>query len=75
MAPEVVTQKPYKEKADVWSLGVTIIEMMEGKPLYWIEDPVRAMFLIVICGTPSLRKPHEWSPALRKLLSHRLTAS
>jgi serine/threonine-protein kinase CLA4 len=75
LAPEVVRQKRYNEKADVWSLGITMIEMMEGEPPYWIEEPMRAMLLIASHGTPRLRQPQEWSKALKKVLSHCLTVS
>ncbi|KAI8877139.1 kinase-like protein [Backusella circina FSU 941] len=39
MAPEVVSENPYKENVDVWSLAITIIEMMDRvPPLYYLEN-------------------------------------
>ncbi|AJT32383.1 Cla4p [Saccharomyces cerevisiae YJM1526] len=69
MAPEVVKQREYDEKIDVWSLGIMTIEMLEGEPPYLNEDPLKALYLIATNGTPKLKHPESLSLEIKRFLS------
>ena len=69
MAPEVVKQKKYGPKVDIWSLGIMAIEMIESEPPYLNEEPIKALYMITTNGTPKLKNPENLSQDLKAFLS------
>ncbi|GBP33660.1 Neither inactivation nor afterpotential protein C [Eumeta japonica] len=63
MAPEVVAggTEGYGNRADVWALGITTIEMADGKAPFQDMHPTRALFQIVRNPPPTVNKPAMWS--------------
>jgi hypothetical protein len=52
MAPEVTWERPQTTLADVWSLGITAIELAEREPPFYDHLPMRAVYLIATDGLP-----------------------
>ena len=48
MAPEVIQQENYDCQADIWSIGITAIELAEGLPPYSNELPMRVFSMMIV---------------------------
>uniref|UniRef100_A0A3B3DXP9 non-specific serine/threonine protein kinase n=1 Tax=Oryzias melastigma TaxID=30732 RepID=A0A3B3DXP9_ORYME len=73
MAPEVVMcetskDRPYDYKADIWSLGVTLIEMAQIEPPNHEMNPMRVLLKIAKSDPPTLMQPSRWSPEFSDFL-------
>ncbi|KAG2150611.1 kinase-like domain-containing protein [Suillus clintonianus] len=76
MAPEVAQPVPaYDSKADIWSLGIMIYEMVKGAPPHSdLRDAIKVMQLITKVQPPQLAEA-DGSKEMREFVSHCLKAS
>ncbi|XP_053660465.1 serine/threonine-protein kinase Tao isoform X2 [Anopheles marshallii] len=77
MAPEVILamdEGQYDGKVDVWSLGITCIELAERKPPYFNMNAMSALYHIAQNDAPSLQA-QEWSDMFRNFVDFCLKKS
>ncbi|KAK1338919.1 hypothetical protein QTO34_019587 [Cnephaeus nilssonii] len=72
MAPEVISRSLYATEVDIWSLGIMVIEMVDGEPPYFSDSPVQAMKRLRDSSPPKLKNSHKVSPVLRDFLERML---
>ncbi|CAF0901962.1 unnamed protein product [Adineta steineri] len=68
MSPEVISRTPYSTEVDIWSLGIMVMEMVDGEPPYFNEQPLTAMRKIRDQPPPKLKNPHKASSLLQGFL-------
>jgi len=70
MAPETLDQQLYDHKADIWSLGITLIEMAEKDPPYSHLEPHEVVREVVHLAAPTLKQPHKWTVIFREFVKY-----
>ncbi|TCD61150.1 hypothetical protein EIP91_008844 [Steccherinum ochraceum] len=71
MAPEVINRKQYDASADIWSFGITALELAQGRAPRSREPPHAVLLHIVTSTPPTLDRdagPHKYSRAFQEIV-------
>jgi serine/threonine-protein kinase 24/25/MST4 len=67
ISPEIIKRSQYDYKTDIWSLGITVIELATGNPPFAECDPRSAIFMI--SNSKPARLEGNFSPAIKEFVS------
>lgn len=69
LSPEIISRQSYGPEVDIWSMGIMIMEMVDGEPPNYDEPPIQAMKRIRDMPPPKLQNQSRISPYLDNFLS------
>lgn len=68
LAPEMISLEAYTSNVDIWSLGITVFEMLFGEVPHAKENPMVAIFKIIKEEAPRL-EGHEFSDEFKDFIA------
>ena len=69
MAPEVMEQVGHDFKADIWSVGITAIELAQGEAPYSDMPAMKVILSIINQAPPQLNIHEKWDPSFRDFVN------
>jgi len=69
MAPEVIEEQKYSFNADIWSMGITVIELAESRPPLSDINPMQALFEIPKRKPPTLTTASKWPAEMQDFIA------
>eukprot|EP01097_Dermamoeba_algensis_P009839 TRINITY_DN7073_c0_g1_i1.p1 TRINITY_DN7073_c0_g1~~TRINITY_DN7073_c0_g1_i1.p1 ORF type:complete len:311 (-),score=97.85 TRINITY_DN7073_c0_g1_i1:235-1110(-) len=75
MAPEVMEQVGYDQRADLWSFGITALEMAKGRAPYANKTPMQVLMLTIERPPPKLDREknekgeHRFSRTFKEMIA------
>lgn len=69
MAPECLVENAYDTAADIWSLGITVIELLSGSPPLYNETPMMIIYKIPRDPPPKIPDASSYSPELNDFVA------